>query len=633
MSSQRSFVVGTAGHVDHGKSSLVRALTGIDPDRLAEEREREMTIDLGFAWLELPSGPTISIVDVPGHERFIKNMLAGVGGIDAAVLVVAADEGPMPQTAEHLAILDLLEISHGVVALTKADLVDDEWLELVSEETRERLKGTTLADAPLVPVSSTTGAGLDILISEVTTVLSALPQRSVDGKPRLPVDRAFSVTGFGTVVTGTLLGGPLDVGQEVEILPGRRKARVRGLQSHGRKVERAMPGIRTAVNLSGIDREELQRGDVVTRPGWLQPTTLLDVRLRVVADTPRPLEQNDPVDLFIGASEAPGFVTLLDADRLMPGEEGWVQVRLGSPVVALSGDRYIVRQPSPSLTIGGGVVVDPHPRRHRRFRSDVIAALETRASGTPEERLIQALAGGPREVRDLASTLDVSLDNLQTLIIELARKGSLHVLGSGTPDPPAPTRFIVRTDTLERIATEVIALINDFHARYPLRRGMPREELRSRLGYPARAFDGLVATFVASGAIEERGSLLAITTFEIQLSSDQQRATERFLAALEAQPNAPPNPAEFGVEGELLAALEDMGLLVRLPDNIVFGAAQLDAIRRATLETIDKNGSITLAQFRDQFGSSRKYAQAVLEYFDQERTTRRVGDVRVRGNG
>ncbi|HET9015491.1 MAG TPA: selenocysteine-specific translation elongation factor, partial [Thermomicrobiaceae bacterium] len=313
MDTQRqTYVIGTAGHVDHGKSTLVRALTGIDPDRLREEKERSMTIDLGFAWLTLPSGREVSIVDVPGHERFIKNMLAGVGGIDAALLVVAADEGPMPQTDEHLAILDLLGVSRGLVVLTKVDAVDADWRDLVVEETREKLVGTTLEDAPIVPVSSLTGEGLDDLRAAIDAMLDRVPPHREAGRPRLPIDRVFSVAGFGTVVTGTLLDGPLQLGQEVEVLPAGRRGRVRGLQSHRTREERANPGSRTAVNLSGIAVEELRRGDVLTTPGWLTPTRLLDARVRLVPDSPVPLEQNDEVDLFIGSAETTARVTLLD---------------------------------------------------------------------------------------------------------------------------------------------------------------------------------------------------------------------------------------------------------------------------------------------------------------------------------
>jgi selenocysteine-specific elongation factor len=608
-----------------------------------------MTIDLGFAWLELPGGATVSVVDVPGHERFIKNMLAGVGGIDAALLVVAADEGPMPQTAEHLAILDLLEIERGLVVLTKRDLVDDEWLELVAEETRERLAGTVLAGAPIVPVSSTTGAGLDDLLRQIEESLAAIGERQAGGRPRLPVDRSFSVAGFGTVVTGTLLGGTLDIGQEVELLPHGLRARVRGLQSHGQKVERAVPGARTAVNLSGIEREQARRGDVLTVPGWLMPTTMLDARLRVVADAPQPIEQNDAVDFFIGAAETPAHITLLDTERLLPGETGWVQLRFGAPMVAAAGDRFIVRQASPSLTVGGGTVIDPHPRRHRRFRGEVIAALETRASGTIEERLRQLVAAGPLELRTIADRLERSLDEGRSVVATEVADGSLVLLGGAASGAIAPNRLVASRDWLARQRDAIVDLLGAFHRAQPLRRGMPKEEVKSRLDpAPGRArssssgsdsapigriFDATVQTLVIQGSIADRGSLLALPGHSIALTAEQKRASDAFLAALAAHPNAPPAPAEFDVGHDVLAALAELGQVTRLPDGIVYGAEQLAAIQRETLAIIEREGSITLARFRDHFGSSRKYAQAVLEYFDQQRVTRRVGDARVRGSG
>src|SRR5690242_14053706 len=329
--------IGTAGHVDHGKSTLVKALTGIDPDRLREERERAMTIDLGFAWLQLPGGPEVSIVDVPGHERFIKNMLAGVGGIDAALLVIAADEGPMPQTAEHLNILHLLGVERGLVVLTKRDLVDRDWLDLVQEEVRDRLAGTTLAGAPLVAVSARTGAGLPELKTAIATLLAGTTPRLDKGRPRLPIDRVFSVAGFGTVVTGTLNDGSLHIGQEVEVVPGELHSRVRGLQSHKHKTETAAPGGRVAVNLGGLAVEDLRRGQVVTTPGWLQPTVRIDARLHLLADAPKPLAQNALLDFFAGAAESSCRVTLLDTEKLEPGHAGWVTLRLAEPVAVVKG--------------------------------------------------------------------------------------------------------------------------------------------------------------------------------------------------------------------------------------------------------------------------------------------------------
>ncbi len=627
----QTYVLGTAGHVDHGKSTLVKALTGIDPDRLREEKEREMTIDLGFAWLTLPSGRQVSIVDVPGHERFIKNMLAGVGGIDAALLVVAADEGPMPQTVEHLAILDLLQVQRGLVVLTKIDAVDADWRDLVMEEVRERLRSSTLAGAPIYPVSSLTGEGLDDLKRAIDALLDEVPPHTEAGRPRLPIDRVFTVAGFGTVVTGTLIDGPLELGQEVEILPKGLRARVRGLQSHRAKVERALPGSRTAVNLAGLAVEQLERGDVLTTPGWLAPTRLLDVRLRLVADSPVPLEQNDEVDFFLGSAETTARATLLDRERIEPGQEGWVQLRFPAPVVAVKGDRFIVRRPSPSLTIGGGVVVDAHPRRHRRFRPDVIAHLETLASGAPSELVLQALAGEPVEVRALLRKValpePVALEGLG----ELIRSGEALALRRGAVDGAlGPADYVAAAADVERLLTRMATLLADYHRRNPLRRGMPKEEVRSRLALPARAFEELVARATETGQVASDGETLRLPTHRITFTPAQQAKVDRYLAALRAEPYSPPAPTEFGLEPEVVIALAETGDVVRIDESVVFDRAAYAEIERQVLELIDRQGSLTLAQFRDHFGTSRKYAQAVLEHLDQRRVTRRVGDERVR---
>ena len=500
---ERAYVVGTAGHVDHGKSTLVRALTGIDPDRLAEEKAREMTIDLGFAWLTLPSGQAVSIVDVPGHERFIKNMLAGVGGIDAALLVVAADEGPMPQTREHLAILDLLGIDRGIIVLTKADTVDEEFLELAAEATREAVQGTTLADAPLIATAATTGQGLDALKAALDALLAETPPRAPHGRPRLPVDRAFTISGFGTVVTGTLLDGTLAAGQEIELLPRGIRGRVRGVQTHQSKVSLALPGSRAAVNIGGVAVEEVRRGDVLTPPGWLMPTHLVDVYLRMTASAP-PLEQNDPVDLFVGASEVQGRVTLLDADRLDAGDAGWVQLRLGEPVAVVRGDRFILRRPSPSETIGGGIIVDTTPRRHRRFHAGTLERLESLRRGTPEDLARQLLASGPREVREVIAVMGLEPATAHPVIMALIGGGELLVLPPVTDTLP-PNAFLLMESGAAALAARLTALLANFHTANPLKRGMPREEAKSRLGLAPRLFDEFVAHLQRNGGCRRGG--------------------------------------------------------------------------------------------------------------------------------
>jgi selenocysteine-specific elongation factor len=628
----RPFVVGTAGHVDHGKSTLVKALTGIDPDRLAEEKARAMTIDLGFAWLTLPGGQDVSIVDVPGHERFIRNMLAGVGGIDAALLVIAADEGPMPQTAEHLAILDLLGVARGVVVLTKLDAVDQEWLQLVAEEVRERIAPTSLAAAPIVPVSAMTGEGLPDLLGALETVLASAPNQVNTGAPRLPVDRVFTVAGFGTVVTGTLSGGDIATGDELRLYPGSRLARVRGLQNHQQKVARASPGSRTAVNLTGVTVDDVRRGDVLAPAGLMTPSQRLDARLRLLPDAPIGLKQNDEIDFFTGAAELPARVTLLDRERLEPGETGWVQLRFRSPVAVLKGDRFIARRLSPSETIGGGEIVDPNPPRHKRFRPETLAALETLAAGSPDEILLQTLERNPVELRELRhGAAGLSAEQVDEALAQLIAEGDAIVLGE-RPHPPGPHDYAVANTRWQTLRARLAEVLGAFHAAQPLRPGIAREEARNRLGIaPPRLFDDLIATAATAGIVVDDGAMLRLPAFRMVLDPARRARADAFLAAIHAHPYAPPGPHEHGLDAETLAALEHLGDVVKIADGVYFAPEAWRTLVQETLAIIDRDGSMTLSQFRDHFGTSRKYAQAALEYLDHLRYTRRVGDDRVRG--
>jgi len=632
------YVIGTAGHVDHGKSTLVEALTGINPDRLAEEQRRQMTIDLGFAWLTLPSGKTISIVDVPGHERFIKNMLAGVGGIDAALLVVAADEGLMPQTEEHLHILDLLEVQHGVVVLTKRDLVDDEWLELVSAEVRERLAPTALRAAPIVSVSARTGAGLDDLKHALDALLLETPSRTVGGGvPRLPVDRAFTVGGFGTVVTGTLLDGPLAVGDEVELQPGRLAGRVRGLQTHGARAERALPGTRVAINISGVALDALRRGDVVSYPGAIQPTPLIDLKLRLVAGAPRPLEQNDALDLFVGTSEVACHVTLLASEEIRPGDEGWAQLRLERPVAVMRGDRCIVRIPSPSLTIGGGRIVDAHPRRHRRFRGEVIAALETLQRGTPAELLAQTPGvEAPIEWAKLRQQSGLPLETAEVALEEALRLGmlrrlDLHVDGDESR-PVTGDTLLLGQQGWRRLSDLITTSLDAFHQRNPLRAGMPREELKSKTGIRSpRAFNELLARLQDEGLVVATELAVRKPSFVPRLSSAQRAAVDTLLRDFAAAPFSPPTRPEWESIGpDLIGYLLEGGQLVRVSPDVLFSGEGYAKLVEWTLRLLDDGGEVTVATLRDRFSTSRKYALAFLEHLDERKITRRIGDVRVK---
>ncbi len=625
------FVLGTAGHVDHGKSTLVKALTGIDPDRLREEQEREMTIDLGFAWLRLPGLAEVSLVDVPGHERFIKNMLAGVGGIDAALLVIAADEGPMPQTAEHLNILHLLGVERGLVVLTKRDLVDSDWLDLVSEEVRDRLAGTTLAGAPLVPVSARTGAGLDDLKAAIARLLADTVPRADRGRPRLPIDRVFSVAGFGTVVTGTLIDGNLSVGQDVVVVPGAGKSRVRGLQSHKHKAEIVQPGSRVAVNLGGLAVEDLRRGQVLTLPGLLEPTLRLDARLHLLPDAPRPLRGNAVFDLFTGAAESPCRVTLLDTDALEPGQSAWVTLRLLAPVAVVKSDRFILRQPSPSLTIGGGVIVDAHPRRHRRHDPAVIQALATLERGTPEELLAQALGGEARDVKSLLDAANLPAAPARAALDRALASGDIVRLGPSAPDAPLlPSTLLMSRGGWATLTTTLRAIVSRHHAVHPLRRGLGKEELKSRLGLPAKAFQAVVARALTAGVLAEDATTFRLPDHEVRLTSAQAADVDHLLAAFAAAPTSPPAPADLGIDPELLAALLDRGDLVKFGPDLYYDRATYARMVATVLDTIDAQGSIAVADLRDRFQTSRKYAVPFLEHLDETRVTRRQGEGRVR---
>ncbi len=637
------YVIGTAGHVDHGKSTLVKALTGIDPDRLEEEQRREMTIDLGFAWLRLPGGRQISIIDVPGHERFIKNMLAGIGGIDAALLVIAADESVMPQTIEHLAILDLLEVTHGLVALTKIDLVDEEWLALVRDEVRDRLRGTSFATAPIVAVSARTGQGIDDLLRTLDTTLDHVPSRAdARGRARLSIDRSFAISGFGTVVTGTLSDGPLRVGDEVEILPHGMRARVRGLQTHQTRVDEARPGSRVAVNLAGVAHQAIRRGDALVIPGYIQPTTVIDARLRVVASAPHVIEQNDRLELFVGAAETPCRVTLLDCEKLAPGEMGWVQLRLDRPVVTLRGDRYILRQPSPGCTIGGGRVMDAHPARHRRFRPEVIRMLEALARGTPADLVQMALADDmPHPWSGIVQTsglndslaregLAALLETQQALVLAFRQPGTFHPgldpAKSGDAEAPEPGTLISGTGW-RTLRERMVAVLRQYHARYPLRRGMPREELRSRLNLANEALDDVLAYASTHGDLQSEGAFVRLPEHEARPTAEQQRQIQQALDLLRTAPYGPPAP---DLDTELLGWLVERGVVTRVTPDVVFLNSAYEEMVSWVCDQIRDGGSVTVARFRDRFGNSRKYALALLEHLDERRITRRSGDARIR---
>jgi len=608
-----SFVVGTAGHIDHGKSTLIQALTGIDPDRLEEEKRRGMTIDLGFAHMTLPSGREIGIVDVPGHARFIRNMLAGAQGLDAALLVIAADEGVMPQTREHLEILDLLEVRRGIVVLSKVDLVDRDWLDLVSAEAAEAVKGTSLEGAAVLGVSAPTGTGLPELIEALDGLLASSDPRPDTGRPRLPIDRVFTMSGFGTVVTGTLVDGPLNVGDELEVVPSGRVVRVRGLQRHNVKAESVQPGSRVAANLIGIEKHELARGDVLARPNTFQPTRRLDANVRVLASAGLPLRHGAQLLLHTGTTEVACRVIALTADEVTAGNEGWVQLYLERPIAAAVHDRFVLRIPSPPVTVAGGAIVDVAPRKHSRHDSAVRESLVRRAAG---DILQEELRKYPRGVRAAALLKATQAPQADVDSLRARRVGG----------------WLFSDDAWAAIAGRADRELSAYHESHPLRAGMAREELRSRLGVPPATFQAVVQGLIEDRRLEERDGALAAPEHRVEVLAAGGPA-EELMELLGRVPFAPPSLSEAmqrtGATSEMVRALAHRGEIVRVSDDVAFTKAGYDAATSLVKEMVGATGSVTVAQLRDRMGASRRPILALLEHLDAQHVTRRVGDARV----
>ena len=618
-------VIGTAGHVDHGKSTLINRLTGINPDRLKEEQNREMSIELGFAWFNLPNGEDIGIIDVPGHRDFIENMLSGIGGIDAALLVVAADEGVMPQTSEHLAILDLLQIPAGVVALTKIDLIDDpDWLDLVEADLSETLQDTILADAPIIRVSARIGAGLDELKQALQQVLQKQPHRPDLNRPRLPIDRVFTLPGFGTIVTGTLSDGVLSVGEPIEILPNKLTGRIRGLQTHKQAEEHALPGCRTAVNISGVSVQKINRGDVLVHPGSIQTTTIMDVWCQILPDADAPLKHNAEVKLFLGAAEVITKVRVLGVKEVLPGEQAFLQLMLTKPVAALRQDRFIIRRPSPAATIGGGQVVDPHPnRRHKRFNTTRITELENLYAGTPED-IIQQTA-----IKLGASSLEI-LAEKSGLEKSIAQQAIENVINQGALIELKANKFLVSKNAFVQWTQKIENSIKHYHQEKPLHPGMSRELLKSQTALDSKIFDALVAYLADKKVLVEEGASLRLHGHQVKFNEAQQAKISLLFNEFDQQPFTPPTLKQSIdlIGEELVSALINTQMLILLGEDVLFKPEIYENMRSAVIDHIKEKGSITLAELRDKFDTSRKYAVAVLENLDQTGVTIRRGDQR-----
>jgi len=624
-------IVGTAGHVDHGKTALIKALTGVDTDRLREEQERGISIELGFAPFRLPSGRLAGVVDVPGHERFIHNMLAGIGGIDLVLLVVDVTEGVMPQTREHVEIMRLLQIARGLVVLTKVDLAEDrEWLDLVEEEVRESLSGTFLGEAPFFRVSALTGAGLAELLAAIDKLTGEMPARDSAAPLRLPVDRVFSMTGFGTIVTGTLLAGRIAVGMNVEILPLGRQARVRQLQVHGDLAAEAVAGQRAAVNLSGVEKEALERGSVLAMPGFLMAASLLDARLFLLASAKKPLKNMSRVHVYLGTGRAVGRVVLLDCEELPPGGEALVQLRLEKELVAHRGDRYIIRSFSPMTTIGGGVVLEASTRRQKRFRPEVLEGLAELEKGDPAAPLLQRLR---REVVVGRATLEkesgLPPETLHALIDRLEKEQAVERVGD----------LLVEAAALADWREKLLTTLASFHAAHSLAAGMSRAELKGALPQkvPQKVYDHLLGGLEKAAKITVCEDLVATAGHRPEPGS----AESKWLAEMEALYRdggfTPPVFREvaerIGLKADVAESLLNYllwsGKLVSLDDQLALHHDFFVQASQLLCEHFRKARTLSAAEFRDKLGTSRKFVLPLLETFDRLKMTRRLGDERV----
>ncbi|GFP19434.1 selenocysteine-specific elongation factor [Candidatus Hakubella thermalkaliphila] len=648
-------IIGTAGHIDHGKTELVKRMTGTDTDRLKEEKQRGISIDIGFAELKLPSGRNVAIIDVPGHERFVKNMLAGSTGVDIGLLVVAADDGVMPQTREHLAILELLGIKRLVVALTKIDLVDKEWQGLIEEQIRDFLRDTAFADAPLVSVSSRTGENVDVLIGLLDELSAVRSDKEIDPPLRMPIDRVFSLSGIGTVVTGTLWSGTIEVDQTVEVLPGRLRSRVRSIQVFNRPVPRAFPAQRVALNLVGAKRDELSRGDVIVSPASFSITYVFDARVRILKDVGRGYRNRSPVRIYHGTRETEARMVIIDGiahaprrttshenwvifkgESIKPGQEAYVQIRMIEPLVLRYQDRFVLRSYSPITTIGGGVMLDIHPPKYRKKSKDWPSRYQILEEGTIEQLtlfLFQEKDPLPLSAQDIVSRFGLRETEVRQTLQAMLSQGKVVELGKG-----GEILYLLRSG-LDSLEDQVINFISQYLRENPLQRGVDRRLLQEEIfpKFTQRQFDLLLDKMVGEGKLFSSGSEISHQRLDRRLEGEVRAELDRFLDLVRKDKYSPPSPAEIGeVLGlgenkvkKIVKALVDEGSLVRVKQDLYYGREVMEAIKDKVREFVHLHGKITLADLRDQLSTSRKYAQAILEYLDSVGFTRRIEDYRI----
>ena len=633
----KHFILGTAGHIDHGKTSLVRALTGRETDRLKEEQKRGISIESGFTWADLPSGDRVGIVDVPGHERFIKNMLAGASGIDIVMLVIAADEGIMPQTKEHLNILNMLQIKNGVVVITKIDLVDEEWLEMITESIKEDLKNTFLANAPIVSVSSTTGKGIETLLKEITLITERVESRTGEGFFRLPVDRVFSLTGFGTVVTGTLTAGQISEGAKVTIYPSGVESKVRSIQIHEQSATMAIAGQRVALNLAAVSKDSINRGDIIAFPESMETTMMIDGRMELLKDSLLEIENRDRLRLHLGTAEVMCRVVLLDREVLKPGESALVQLRLEEEIACRKGDPFVLRFYSPMITVGGGVVIEGNPPKRKRFKEDIITELSVKELGEPKAIVEQYLIKNGNNFADRKTVISniqaLNENEYENIVNDLVKEKKVIMVKIGNDIWDIHQLFI---HDLGATAAEIL---NDFHVKQPLKKGMTKEELKQKLfkGEKYKLLELLLDILKEQGFFKMEGQNVAAFDFEIKFTGEQEKIGNYILKTLKEGGYSPLKYVEMESEWQkekknfrsVYQALSERGDIVIIDDEIAFLKEVFNKAYELIMVELKTNGKIHLAGIRDLLNTSRKYAMAILDYLDRNKITKRVGDDRV----
>ncbi len=630
----KQIILGTAGHIDHGKTSLIKAVTGIDTDRLKEEKLRGITIELGFALLKLPSGQHLGIVDVPGHEKFVKNMVAGATGIDIVVMVIAADEGVMPQTREHMEICTLLDVKHGMVVLSKIDLVDEEWLELALEDVKDFTKDTFLDGAPIVPVSSTKGQGLDQFIKALDELSALVPERPPSSLFRLPIDRVFTMKGFGTVITGTLVSGRIRIGEDIMIYPSRIVSKVRGIQVHNQSFNEARAGMRTAVNFQGLEKSAANRGDVLSSPGALKPSYMVDVMVHFLKSNKKPLKNRSQVRFHTGTSEVLGNLILLDKEELLPGQTAVAQIRLDAPVALVRNDRYVIRSYSPIRTIGGGQILNPIPIKHKRFKSQIVQELRELADKEPEEIISYHLRRcGYRGISfpDLLIMTNITEKQLTNTLQDLLSKRKAILVDKDN-------RIYIHADSFDNLRHEVFNHLENYHKANPLKAGMPKEELKSKfpLAMGAKLFNLVFNDLTKENKIIPEGETVRLTKHKVSLQVNQADARKKIMATYTKSGLTPPYFRELAKSldmdtaqaKDVLKLLVDEKLLIKVKEDLYFHTEALNVLKSELVDFLTAKGEISTPQLKTLAGVSRKYLIPLIEYFDAQNVTIRVGDVR-----